>query len=66
MTLAHILAGIAVFAAALFVALMTVSAMRLGRELLDQRRQQQPDEHSQWLGADAGGAVDFSHLDLRQ
>lgn len=21
-----------------------------------QRRQQQPDEHSQWLGADAGGS----------
>ncbi len=24
-----------------------------------QRRQQQPDEHSQWLGADAGGS--FTH-----
>lgn len=56
MTAAYFAAGIAAFAVVLFIALAGYSAVRLCRELLAKHRQQQPDEHSQFLGADAGGS----------
>lgn len=42
-----------------FIAAGMVAAAAL--YLRRQPQQQQPDEHAQWLGADAGGAGAFTH-----